>query len=66
MFALDVIVGVNKHKLDHEDPVEVLQIDNTMVREQQIRKLQEIRAKRNKEAVKLYNNIFLIYASLYF
>lgn len=46
----DVIVGVNKHKLDHEDPVEVLQIDNTMVREQQIRKLQEIRAKRNKEA----------------
>ncbi len=47
----DVIVGVNKYKLDHEDPIEVLQIDNTKVREQQIQKLKNIKASRNKEAV---------------
>ena len=32
----DVIVGVNKYKLAKEDPIEVLSIDNTKVREEQI------------------------------
>lgn len=45
----DVIVGVNKYKLEKEDSVEVLAIDNTQVREQQIQKIQNIRANRDDE-----------------
>ncbi|XP_071803390.1 methylmalonyl-CoA mutase, mitochondrial-like [Asterias amurensis] len=46
----EVIVGVNKYKLQEEDPIEVLAIDNTMVREQQINKLKNIRETRNQTA----------------
>lgn len=48
----DVIVGVNKYRLDHEDPVEVREIDNTAVREAQIARLRQIRASRDAEAVR--------------
>ena len=37
----DVIVGVNKYKLAKEDPVPVLQIDNTTVRQKQIDRLRK-------------------------
>lgn len=43
----DVIVGVNKYQLAKEPPVDVLSIDNTAVRESQVRRLQEVRARRN-------------------
>src|SRR3954462_14752057 len=43
----DVIVGVNKYKLAKEDAVEIREVDNVMVREQQITRLQSIRAKRD-------------------
>ncbi|WP_418120124.1 methylmalonyl-CoA mutase [Variovorax sp. 350MFTsu5.1] len=43
----DVIVGVNKYKLKNEDPVEILSIDNMKVREQQVARLQKIRASRD-------------------
>lgn len=43
----DVIVGVNKYKLAKENPIEVLDIDNTAVREAQIKRLQKLRAERN-------------------
>ncbi|WP_026346234.1 methylmalonyl-CoA mutase [Variovorax atrisoli] len=43
----DVIVGVNKYKLKNEDPVEILSIDNVKVREQQVARLQKIRASRD-------------------
>ena len=46
----DVIVGVNKYRLEKEDPIEVLDIDNTAVRESQIRRLQQIRASRDEAA----------------
>jgi len=46
----EVIVGVNKYQLDEEPTVEVLDIDNTMVRESQIQRLREIRAQRDEEA----------------
>jgi len=49
---LDVIVGVNKHRLDHEEPVEIREIDNTAVRESQIARLKEVRANRDDDAVK--------------
>jgi methylmalonyl-CoA mutase len=48
----DVIVGVNKYKLDKEDAIETLDIDNVMVRENQVRRLQQVRANRNADATK--------------
>ncbi|WP_027389884.1 methylmalonyl-CoA mutase [Chrysiogenes arsenatis] len=47
----DVIVGVNKYKLKNEDPIDVLDIDNTAVRLSQIERLKAIKAKRNQQAV---------------
>jgi methylmalonyl-CoA mutase len=47
----DVIVGVNKYRLDKEDPVEILEVDNMKVREAQIARLQRIRAARDEAAV---------------
>lgn len=47
----DVIVGVNKYKLDKEDPLEILEVDNLRVREQQVTRLQKIRAARDGQAV---------------
>jgi methylmalonyl-CoA mutase len=47
----DVIVGVNKYKLDKQDPVDILQIDNLRVRDEQIERLQTIKAQRDSAAV---------------
>ncbi|MBR7167781.1 MAG: methylmalonyl-CoA mutase [Bacteroidales bacterium] len=47
----DVIVGINKYRLDHEDPIETLEVDNTAVREAQIKRLAKLRAERNNEEV---------------
>jgi methylmalonyl-CoA mutase len=48
----DVIVGVNKYRLDQEDhPVEILEVDNVKVREQQIARLQALKANRDNAAV---------------
>ena len=46
------IVGVNKYRLDHEDPIDILEVDNTAVRKQQIERLQALRANRNEAEVK--------------
>ncbi|WP_208028911.1 methylmalonyl-CoA mutase [Rhabdothermincola sediminis] len=46
----DVIVGVNKYVPDDVELVDVLDIDNTKVREQQIAKLQRVRAERDQAA----------------
>ncbi|VDL67132.1 unnamed protein product, partial [Nippostrongylus brasiliensis] len=48
----DVIVGVNKYRLDKETQVDVLQIDNQKVRESQIAKLERIRKTRDPERAK--------------
>ena len=45
------IVGVNKYRLDKEDPIDILEIDNTAVREAQIARLKELRANRNQAEV---------------
>jgi methylmalonyl-CoA mutase len=50
--GIQTIVGVNKYRLEKEDPIDILEIDNTAVREDQIRHLEELRAKRDNEAVK--------------
>ena len=46
------IVGVNKYRLDHEDPIDILEIDNTAVRLQQEAALKELRANRDEAQVK--------------
>ena len=45
-----VLNRVNKYQLEKEDPVEVLAIDNTLVREQQVAKIQKIKATRDADA----------------
>lgn len=47
----ETIVGVNKYRLEKEDPIEILEVDNTAVRISQIKRLQEIKAKRNNADV---------------
>ncbi|WP_026727940.1 methylmalonyl-CoA mutase [Flavobacterium denitrificans] len=47
----DIIVGVNKFRLEKEDPLHILDVDNQMVRKQQIERLTEIKASRNTEKV---------------
>ncbi len=47
----ETIVGVNKYRLDKEDPIEILEVDNTAVRLSQIKRLQEMKAKRNEADV---------------
>ena len=46
----EVIVGVNKYRLEREDAIDLLDIDNVAVRENQIARLQSIRAKRDEAA----------------
>lgn len=43
----DIIVGVNKYRLEKEDPLHILDVDNDMVRKQQVSRLAEIKAKRD-------------------
>lgn len=47
----DIIVGVNKYRLEKEDPLHILDVDNQMVRRQQIERLEKIKATRNTEKV---------------
>lgn len=47
----DIIVGVNKYRLDKEDPIDILEVDNTAVREAQLRRLKEVKTQRNQAAV---------------
>lgn len=49
--AKEAIIGVNKYRLDKEDPLEILEVDNTAVREAQIRRLQELRSNRDEARV---------------
>ena len=45
------IIGINEYRLEHEDPIDILEIDNTAVREQQVARLAELRANRDEKAV---------------
>ncbi|MEH6705669.1 MAG: methylmalonyl-CoA mutase [Galbibacter orientalis] len=47
----DIIVGVNKYRLEKEDPLQILEVDNQTVRKQQIERLESIKATRNEAAV---------------
>ena len=47
------IVGVNSYRLDKEDPLEILEVDNTAVRQAQIARLEKLRAIRDPEKVRV-------------
>jgi methylmalonyl-CoA mutase len=46
----EVIVGVNKYRLDKQDPIDILDIDNAAVREAQVARLARIRSERDEPA----------------
>lgn len=46
----DAIIGVNRYKLEKEDPIDILEVDNTAVRLSQIERLQQLRANRDEAA----------------
>ncbi|MDD7886724.1 methylmalonyl-CoA mutase [Flavivirga sp. 57AJ16] len=48
----DIIVGVNKYKLEEEEAISTLEVDNQTVRTQQIERLNKIKSERNPEKVK--------------
>jgi len=48
----ETIVGVNKYRLEKEDPIEILEVDNTAVRAAQLKRLAKLKANRDNENVK--------------
>ncbi|MEZ4748008.1 MAG: methylmalonyl-CoA mutase [Calditrichia bacterium] len=47
----EVIIGVNKYRLEKEAPIDILEVDNSAVRESQIARLQKLRAERDDAKV---------------
>ncbi len=47
----ETIVGINKYKLDIEDPIEILEVDNTAVRVSQIKRIQQTKKDRDQNEV---------------
>ena len=47
----DKIIGVNVFRLSKEDPIEILEVDNTAVRESQIERLKKLKTERNNDEV---------------
>ena len=45
------IIGINKYRLEHEDPIDILEVDNTSVLNQQVESLKQLRANRDEKAV---------------
>lgn len=54
----DTIVGVNKYKLDKEDPIDILEVDNEKVRKSQLERLEKLKAERSEsETQQTLNNL---------
>ncbi|MER2262325.1 MAG: methylmalonyl-CoA mutase [Psychrobacillus sp.] len=47
----EVIIGVNKYRLEQEDAIDILNIDNTVVRQKQMERLERVKANRDEKAV---------------
>ena len=47
----DILVGVNRYQLEKEDPIEILEVDNTKVRLSQIERLEKLRSERDDAKV---------------
>ncbi|NBU46009.1 MAG: methylmalonyl-CoA mutase [Flavobacteriales bacterium] len=54
--GLDIIVGVNRYQSDDETTFDILEVDNTKVRENQLKRLRQIKETRNNEQVKICLN----------
>lgn len=52
----ETIIGVNEYRLEQEEPIEILDIDNTAVRLKQIEKLEQLKASRDEEKVEIALN----------
>jgi methylmalonyl-CoA mutase len=50
--GVQAIIGVNRYRLEYEDPIDILEVDNTEVRKQQVARLEELKTNRNNEAVR--------------
>ncbi|MGN7387684.1 methylmalonyl-CoA mutase [Sporosarcina sp. SAFN-015] len=48
----ETIVGVNKYRLEQEEPIDILEIDNTVVRQKQIDRIRQMKEKRDEVEVK--------------
>lgn len=48
----EIIIGVNKYQLEEEEPIDILDIDNTVVRQKQIERIDHMKETRNEDAVK--------------
>jgi methylmalonyl-CoA mutase len=48
----DIIVGVNQYKLEQEDPLHILEVDNELVRFKQIERLEKLKKERDNDLVK--------------
>ena len=53
----DIIVGVNKYRLEKEEPIDTLEVDNTAVRTSQIERLKKLKAERNSDEVQKALNL---------
>jgi len=49
----EVVVGVNKYAQDHEEEIDILEVDNTAVRQSQVARLDKIRETRDEAACQL-------------
>ncbi|AQQ53042.1 methylmalonyl-CoA mutase [Planococcus lenghuensis] len=47
----ETIIGVNRYRLDEEDPIDILNIDNPAVRKKQIERIEQVRSSRNESDV---------------
>ena len=54
----EMIVGVNKYRLEKEEPIEIREVDNTAVREAQIAQLKKLKAERDTAAVSVTLDAF--------
>ncbi len=48
----EVIVGVNRYRFDQDEPVQMLEVDNRAVRDKQVRRIQEVKGRRDEAAVR--------------
>ena len=44
----EIIVGINRYRPDREDPIDILEVDNSAVRESQLKRLEKLRAERDE------------------
>ena len=49
----DIIVGVNQHRLENEEPIDILEVDNTAVRQAQLERLRKLKKERDNQKVEL-------------